>query len=107
MHLINNYQYHVAVRRWDFLVNGAIASNLIKATLFDDQYNQYRYRQPFINEASQIFLLLGDGNLITTIDGLLHEFAYKIIQNVQTFQTYVILSTVFSSEFELVKNNFN
>jgi hypothetical protein len=104
MHLITNYQYHVTGRRWNFFVNGTIASHLINAALYDDQQNQYRYREPFIYEEKHRFVLLGDGNLETIIDGLPQEIAYKILQNVQTFQTYVILSSAFTSEFELVEN---
>lgn len=42
--------------------------------------------------------------LETIINGLAHEIAYKILQNDQAFQTYVILSSAFKSEFKLIQN---
>jgi hypothetical protein len=94
------------MRRWNFLINGASASTLINASLYDDDPNRYCFRLPFLDEENETFRLLGDGNLLTICDNLHQELAYKIIQNTLTFHTYVILSTSFYAEFELVKNNF-
>jgi len=104
MHLITNYQYQFAERRWNYLVNGTIVSHLINAALYDDRQNQYQYREPFVNEENQKFVLLCDGNLETIIVGLPQKISYKILQNVQTFPTYVILSSAFEYEFKLAEN---
>ena len=105
MHQVINFNYNVLEKRWSFLVNGSNSSNLINASQYDDQPNQYRYCEPFINEENERFVLLGDGNLVTIVDGLTQEIAYKIMQNVKTFNTYVILSAMFSAEFEIVNND--
>lgn len=103
MQYITNYQYHAEIRQWNYMINGAIVSTLINASHYVDS-NLYRSRVPYVNEGREIFRLLGDGNLLTIVDGLPHEFAYKIIQNVNTLHTYIILSSAFTSEFELIKN---
>ena len=104
MHYITNQQYNIGMRQWNFLVNDTTSSTLINSSLYDDEPNRYCFREPFINEENEIFRLLGDGNLLTIVDGLPQELAYKIIQNVQTFNTYVMLSSAFSAEFKLVDN---
>lgn len=105
MHLVTNCKYDNITRTWSFLVYDITKTNLLNANQFLDQKNKYKFRVPFFNEQKVQFSLVGDGVLVTEINGLVQEFAYVIVRNVNSDKYYALLSSSFSAEFEQIKGD--